>query len=337
MKNSKRIEYVDLFRGIGIILMIMGHVGFGSGFSHWVGGFHMPLFFFVSGYFFKEGITFKFFLKKKVKTLLFPYMLFCALYYSIWLLFIRNYSYYVPLKSIFLYTTDGNIPINNALWFLVSLFIVEIGFVLLRKFLKNDTHLVICVAVIVVLGHMFARSSSIKLPWGLDASMVGMGFFLLAYMLKKYNMRCIRSTSLYRCLLTFILGMIIIWLNPQTVSMWGGRYGNEVLFWGGALLSLVSLWNICRILSQHTMITKVPMYRLLTQIGSTSMLYVCLNQFVIVLVRTRIVRLMGDGIIPRLIILLLVICAIWCANCIVHNEKIEAFLKKYKYINFGSC
>ena len=27
---SKRVRYMDLFRGIGIILMVMGHVGFGS-------------------------------------------------------------------------------------------------------------------------------------------------------------------------------------------------------------------------------------------------------------------------------------------------------------------
>lgn len=39
---SKRVRYMDLFRGIGIILMVMGHVGFGSGFYKFSHAFHMP-------------------------------------------------------------------------------------------------------------------------------------------------------------------------------------------------------------------------------------------------------------------------------------------------------
>lgn len=44
---KKRIAYIDILRGIGILLMVMGHVGFGSRFSHYIHAFHMPLFFVV--------------------------------------------------------------------------------------------------------------------------------------------------------------------------------------------------------------------------------------------------------------------------------------------------
>ncbi len=54
MSTSKRIDYVDLFRGVGIILMIMGHIGFGSKFDYFIHAFHMPMFFFISGFFFKK-------------------------------------------------------------------------------------------------------------------------------------------------------------------------------------------------------------------------------------------------------------------------------------------
>lgn len=53
-----RVEYVDLFRGIGIIIMIMGHIGFGRLFDHYIHAFHMPMFFFASGYFFKKSSQF---------------------------------------------------------------------------------------------------------------------------------------------------------------------------------------------------------------------------------------------------------------------------------------
>lgn len=50
--SSSRIEYIDIFRAFGIILMIMGHVKFGSIFNKWIHAFHMPMFFFISGWFY---------------------------------------------------------------------------------------------------------------------------------------------------------------------------------------------------------------------------------------------------------------------------------------------
>lgn len=53
LKNmaKERIENYDTFRGIGINLMVMGHVYFGNAFDHFIHGFHMPMFFYISGYF----------------------------------------------------------------------------------------------------------------------------------------------------------------------------------------------------------------------------------------------------------------------------------------------
>ena len=51
-----RNENVSLAKGLGIILMVLGHTGFsyyGNGFIYM---FHMPLFFFLSGYFLKRSI-----------------------------------------------------------------------------------------------------------------------------------------------------------------------------------------------------------------------------------------------------------------------------------------
>ena len=48
--NVRRIEYMDIFRGIGIILMIMGHIWFGQIFDTFKAAFHMPMFFIISGF-----------------------------------------------------------------------------------------------------------------------------------------------------------------------------------------------------------------------------------------------------------------------------------------------
>lgn len=47
-QNSKRVEWIDTAKGIGLILVILGHLKIDY-LSAWIYTFHMPLFFFLSG------------------------------------------------------------------------------------------------------------------------------------------------------------------------------------------------------------------------------------------------------------------------------------------------
>ena len=44
--QTERIDYLDIARCIGIILMIMGHIGFSKRFDHFIHAFNMPMFFY---------------------------------------------------------------------------------------------------------------------------------------------------------------------------------------------------------------------------------------------------------------------------------------------------
>ena len=69
-----RIVEIDLLKGFGIVLMIMGHIGFGKAFDTWIHSFHMPIFFVISGFLWKKrNISFKDFFKRKASSLLIPY------------------------------------------------------------------------------------------------------------------------------------------------------------------------------------------------------------------------------------------------------------------------
>jgi len=65
---------VCYMKAIGIMCVVAGHSLTGSAIEHFVGLFHMPLFFFVSGYLFKEKyiINPKAFLGRKLKSLWLP-------------------------------------------------------------------------------------------------------------------------------------------------------------------------------------------------------------------------------------------------------------------------
>ena len=72
--SGKRDIAFDMMKGIGILLVIIGHVAHGYGLYPIIYVFHMPLFFIVSGYFYKPKQPLVLF-KRDVKLLLLPYCL----------------------------------------------------------------------------------------------------------------------------------------------------------------------------------------------------------------------------------------------------------------------
>lgn len=93
--NKIRLEYFDIYRGFCILLMVMGHIGFGSALSHYIHGFHMPLFFHVSGYFTnpEKEKNFLQFLLHKFRTILVPYLVFVTICQPLHYIYTHEYSF----------------------------------------------------------------------------------------------------------------------------------------------------------------------------------------------------------------------------------------------------
>ena len=69
MKKDSRITWLDAARGYGILLVIFAHVDY-SYLRNIIYTFHMPLFFFLSGYVFCQKESFGSFLWSKVRRLI---------------------------------------------------------------------------------------------------------------------------------------------------------------------------------------------------------------------------------------------------------------------------
>jgi fucose 4-O-acetylase-like acetyltransferase len=126
---SKRIEYLDIARGIGILLVVLGHNDFEaiSLFVHQlIYSFHIPLFFFLSGYFINISIPFFEFFKKRFHSLLKPFLFTIFLIYFTSISFEKmgfNTAITRIVKS--LYGTGHYIDWVQ-LWFLPELFVVSL-------------------------------------------------------------------------------------------------------------------------------------------------------------------------------------------------------------------
>ena len=75
--SHERIEWIDVVKGIGILLVAGSHI-FGGAVGKYSEWFYMPLFFFLSGYLYAHAAGWSF-IGKRVRHLLLPYAAFMVL------------------------------------------------------------------------------------------------------------------------------------------------------------------------------------------------------------------------------------------------------------------
>lgn len=132
-QNLNRIPVIDIMRGLGIILVVMGHISCEPHLSCWIYSFHMPLFFFISGMSFL--LLAKMYIWKQVKHLLIPYLFFSILSFVYWRWFELPFREDTDVNAmeqflnIFIAKSGGNSFLYNVvLWFLPCLFVSNILF-----------------------------------------------------------------------------------------------------------------------------------------------------------------------------------------------------------------
>lgn len=121
----QRIQHIDILKGIGIFLVVLGHVTTNNDLHKFIYAFHMPLFFIISGLFLHDQTNF---IKSKAKSLLIPYISFGLLTFLYWLL-IESRFRELPQGETFLsqfinlFFPTGTQYYNIILWFLPCLFL----------------------------------------------------------------------------------------------------------------------------------------------------------------------------------------------------------------------
>lgn len=122
IQNNRQFQF-DMLKGIGIILVMLGHAIPADGFVHnWIYGFHMPLFFACSGFFFKDKPLWEGTLKD-VKALLMPWLTF-SLFLVCCSLILQHFSN--GAGPIFQPLDENCWILYYTIWFLIALFIVKL-------------------------------------------------------------------------------------------------------------------------------------------------------------------------------------------------------------------
>ncbi len=126
---SKRVQYIDIAKGIGILLVVLGHNDLNAYhpmLHRFIYAFHMALFFFLSGIFFNPNRDFKTLVKKRFDGLIKPLIFAILLIYGISVFFGK--MSFATAGGRILKSTYMTGPYLNwvQLWFLPILFLVNI-------------------------------------------------------------------------------------------------------------------------------------------------------------------------------------------------------------------
>lgn len=329
--QKKRIGFVDVIRGLAIIIMIMGHLDFGYYFDYYIHSFHMPIWFFIAGWFYRgDKLSFSL-VERKARRLILPYLIWGILHYPAWLfLNMRASDRLEPLINLFWINTNLIMPIAGALWFLTCLFFSELIFSFIQTYITHKVIKIFCFITLGLMGYGIPMVLHIRLPWAVDVAFVSIGFILMGYLMKHYKNNCFINKMLNLNLLeTILLGGInaVGIFSNGYINLRKGEYSCFILFWLNATLAIIIFWNMSRLIDKKYrnsfVIDEIKF------IGKNSMVYLILNQLLVLIIH-KVINRIGMSNIFSIYLLkvigLLIILLILHYTTLVLNKKKFSFL-----------
>ena len=274
--NKKRLDYIDILKGIAILLVIFSH----SGAEEWMmtnmGDFFVALFFIASGYTYKyNNEPFSSVFLKRSRRLLKPYFFFSLVMLVLYKRFalIDFFGVLYSRYCIYPYHSDNNIILmgggNPPLWFLTSMLTAFVPFYFLMKY---ETKIKWLVVLFIVYTYV-CQYLPILLPWSLDTACLTAAFIYTGVLLRRNDLYFEKVKCLP--LILMIAFALVCWLNGgDNLSV--REYGNSFMLYylGSVLATLFLLW-----VSKN--MEKTFLAGLLIDFGRHSLVIFCIQMFLL--------------------------------------------------------
>ena len=266
--TKERYLFIDIAKGIGILLVMFAHVNYTPAILTYIYAFHMPLFFVLSGMLFQKEKyrSFAQFLKKRFLTLICPY----AFFYLVSLVINFGISvaaqgitpdlinqYFHSFLQMFIAQNSASV-INAPLWFIPCLFAVELIYYFIVK-MKTAFVLIVCMILTCagwLLESEYLTLGNVVSPWSLDSALFAIGFYAvgnISFQKVKHIISKI-ETSKYRialavggALLCALLLAPIAYLNGK-ISLGSKVLNNGILLYLSGIIGTMGVLLISVVL-----------------------------------------------------------------------------------------
>ncbi len=195
MKDTK----FSCMKGLAITGVVAGHLGFDT-LDVFVNYWHLPVFYFVSGYFFKEkaltnGVEFFF---SRFKRLLIPFFLLCVaailchnLFFSVGIISADRFvaSDYIDEFKRLMLTLSTREPMVGAIWFLPSLFFVSVfAWMSAKVVARFDSKNYVVGGIVCCLIGVTGVALDLPSPLCMWQNMAVTGLFFFGYAVSRYQL-----------------------------------------------------------------------------------------------------------------------------------------------------
>ena len=170
-----RLPWVDIAKGLGIILVVIAHTRLPSQeVRWWINSFHMPLFFVVAGLCYDEtrySNLWKY-LARKSRALVYPYVTLSLIVLGLFATLYVGSDSKLSVSSLFGNMLRGGT--FGAFWFITVLLEVELSYAILASLVRPSLARLMLVFVVAVVGAYVIPS---HLPYFFDAACVAVFFY----------------------------------------------------------------------------------------------------------------------------------------------------------------
>jgi len=289
----QRKSYIDITKGIGILLVVFGHCVPTSAIVPWQCSFFMALFFICSGLCYKAPKSFI----DNAKKILVPYYFWGGIGLLIELAFLflqRGFAVSVAMERVLKLLFGMNMW-NYPLWFLVAFFVCKCvfdGIFLAAKKVKHqNVALAVTATVCFASGLLLAQVKhqlGMFLPFRMDIGLTMVAFLFIGYasrgiMEQLENMKS--GIKLLILLVCFAVNFLTFKAN-SLVSVNSSDYGNPIWFLISSVSGTFFVLFLSQLLSQVKLIEKA-----LSWLGVQSMTIMCTHALLLAVIAKMLVVL----------------------------------------------
>ncbi|MBP3817620.1 MAG: acyltransferase family protein [Butyrivibrio sp.] len=284
---TTRDNAIDILKALGIIFMVYGHISTPQ--MHFIYLFHMAIFFIASGYLFKNSYSddwsgVKSFIKRKIKTLYWPYVFWMCTFTLFHNLFIdinvytNNEQFLQKVSGPYAKLTEylssmeilkgilknflmmGNEQMGNALWFLNTLFLLCVLYCVLEfyckklPFFESEIYQGLVSIVLLIIGYMcYLHGVS---AWGGARAFSCYCLFYLGAVIKRYGI----MMYMCKCPMLFVAFAFasLLLINPfYDIELARNQYTNPVVLIIASTLGWIVVYGIAAQIEKKNMFARI--------------------------------------------------------------------------------
>lgn len=269
---KKRIEYIDLMKGFCIILIIMLHnnISFNNDIDDILKNMRIPLYFCLSGLFYKEYNGFFDFFVRKFNKLIIPFIFFSYIPFALCEI---NLDHECSFTTYILMVIE---PSNYPLWFLRCLFITYLLYYAFRRMTKElplsiQTFIVFSISLLFyILCQKIAYPSNIYIEllknnvYNVTTAFIALPFFHLSFIIRKRGL--LELNLYYKSVLILFCLFFCIWIltYQKKIDYMSINFGNNFIFlYLSAIGGIGCVWCLAYLLKKIFYISYIGRYSLI--------------------------------------------------------------------------